>query len=130
MRVKGQTGTHSVQYQGEEVRSSVNGGQFSDPHRRDLGNVRMWLLCKVKEKCLPEACSRLYSQSAFKVCHLFRGQAVLLLLHNLKGQVPLGIQRNGVGGAKMKRKCAETSSPGTARFRYKTPNSDMVFRVL
>lgn len=28
----------------------------------------------------------------------------------------------------MKRKCAETSSPGTARFRYKTPNSDMVFQ--
>ena len=48
-------------------------------HTEETGNVHMWLLCKVKEKCLPEACSRLYSQSAFKVCTFFRGQAVLLL---------------------------------------------------
>lgn len=60
----------------------------------------MWLLCKVKEKCLPEACSRLYSQSAFKVYTRFRGQNCAAVVHNLKGQVSLGVQRNGVGGAK------------------------------
>lgn len=105
MRVK--VRLEHILYNAKEKRSEAvsNGGQFSDPHRRDLGNVRMWLLCKVKEKCLPEACSRLYSQSAFKVCTLFRGQAVLLLCIISRGRYLWGFRGMELGVQNEKEVC-------------------------
>lgn len=97
MRVK--VRLEHILYNAKEKRSEAvsNRGQFSDLQRRDLGNVLMWLFCKVKEKCLPEACSRLYSQSAFKVYTLFRGQAVLLLYISSKGRYLWGFRGMELG---------------------------------